>query len=370
MHILRKITLWFTSAVFRFFLLTTAIVGTIVMLFGTPIHIKQILKDNDVYSNFVDGIIADARKSPDAKSNDSFPINDPVFQKAIKSSFTPEFLQTSTENVVDGTYHWLNGKTAEPDFRIDVSGPKKKFANAIGDYAVTKLSALPICNRQQLRQLQLAGGTIDPFSATCRPPGFNVADQKAKVVSKILSDKDFLNKSVITANSLKKDQGDQNFFEDKRIIPKVYGWINISPFIMGVILLLLATAIVFLHETKRKGLRSVGLRLTETGVFLGVVGLITAILYRNASKPDGPIGKAIGSNSFQQTISKVLTAFVQLFNARLVVFGLIYIVIGSIILVYLYLSRDKNPTASKPTSTSKPPTPPLTSTKPTKVKVQ
>ena len=357
MHILRKISLWLTSAVFRFLLLTTAIVGTLVMIVGTPVRVKQTLKDSNVYGTFVDGVISEARKNPVTKSDNSLPIDDPVFQKTIKDAFTPQFLQDTAENVVDGTYLWLTSKTPRPDFKIDISTQKQKFANAIGDYAVVKLNAMPVCTHKQLLELQASGNDIDPFKSTCKPAGLNIPAQKKKVVSDLLTSKDFLSKTVFTADSLPKDQNGDNFFKKLSFVPKVYGWVNLSPIILGVMGLALAAVIIFLQDTRRKGFRSVGMMTAETGVFLGIVSFVSALLYHSASQPGGTIYKALGQNSFQQTISGVLSSFMQQINNRLVIFGLVYVIAGSIILSVLYFTRDKNKSAKeteKPETKSEP----------------
>lgn len=311
------------------------------MILGTPTHIKQVLRDSNIYSTFVDNIVDEAKKqTKGTQANNSLPTNDPVFLKDVKKTFTPQFLQSSAENVIDGTYHWLTGKTSQPDFRIDLRSQKQGLANFLGDHAIDTLQALPVCTKAQL--VQMNGSQLDPFKATCKPPGLDVNAEKQRVVNEVLNNPDFLKNTVITANTLPKDKHGDNIFQRQSFIPKIYGWVNFSPIILGVILLLLAAAIVFLHKTKRRGFRSIGFMLAETGVFLGIISFVSALFYQSLSKPGGKIHKALGQSGFQQTISKVMSSFMQLINNRLVIFGLTYAIIGSAILAALYFTRDKN----------------------------
>ena len=338
MHILRKLGLWLTGGFLRFLLLAAAIVGTVVMVFGTSTHIKQVLKDSNVYGTFVDGVIQEIRKNPETKTDASLPINDPIFQQSIKNSFTPEFLQATTENVVDGTYNWLTGKVKQPDFRIDITTQKQQFASSIGDYAVVKLNALPVCTRTQLLQMI---GDIDPFNAVCRPANLDVAAQKQKIINDLMTNKDFLNNTAITTDSLQKDSDGKTFFQQQTIVPELYGWMSLSPYLLIGISILSAGAIVFLHRTKRKGFRTVGFILAETGAFLTIISFLSMWFYQNASQPGGAIDKSLASSSFRPTISKVLESITNLVNSRLMLFGVVYACIGLIIFAVLFFTRPK-----------------------------
>lgn len=344
MPILRRIGLWFASTTFRFLLLMTAVAATVVMVFGTTVHIKQVLRNSNVYGSFTDGIIEELKKNPETQNDSSLPIDDPVFQKAIKTAFTPEFLQSTSENIIDGTYNWLSNKVSQPDFKIDISTQKQQFANAMGDYAVTKLNTLPVCTRQQLLQIS---GDIDPFKATCRPASLDANAQKQKVINELMTSPHFLNKTVITADSLSKTDG-KTIFQQHTEVPKAYSWFSMSPMLLMLILMLLAASVVFIHETKRRGLRTIGLILAESGVFLVVASFVSKWMYQSASKPGGAISKAMGNTSFEPTISKLLRGITDLINSRLMWIGIAYAFIGLVILVILFITRPKKNAKSRP----------------------
>ena len=84
-------------------------------------YIKTTLYKSNVYQNIVPATLdLAATKSGDSSANS---LSDTIDPKTIKqlepvvaSAISPQFLQSTTEQVIDGLYAWLNGKTTEPSF--------------------------------------------------------------------------------------------------------------------------------------------------------------------------------------------------------------------------------------------------------------
>ncbi|HLC91966.1 MAG TPA: hypothetical protein VJC09_02855, partial [Candidatus Saccharimonadales bacterium] len=139
MHIVKKILRWFASYFFKLFILLVAVVAALVMTFHSPDKIEKSLSDSGVYSTFVDSALQEVQKAvKDNPDNSEVPIADPAIKAAAKQAFTPQLLQTSTESVLNGTYDWLAGKTAEPNFKIDLTNAKQTFANGVGAAAAER----------------------------------------------------------------------------------------------------------------------------------------------------------------------------------------------------------------------------------------
>ncbi len=330
----------------------TVIVGTIVMVVGTPVHIKSILRTSNIYSSAVDNVLKQAQKSTDQSTNNDLPINDPAIQKAVKSSFSPALIQSSTENIIDGTYHWLDGKTAKPDFRVDLTSAKQSFIQSVADISGQRLAALPVCTRAQLQTLT---GDIDPFTAPCRPANLNIVAQKQKIIQDLSTNKDFLADPVITADTLKNNGDQQSLFDKASAAPKFHRLSNFSPWLLGVLALLFGAAVVFLHDTKQRGLRSVSISLISVGVLVVGTSLLSKWLFNKAISPTGTIGKSLVGNNFQQSAVNALNSLMQLINKQLIWFGISYIVIGAAILIALRFTRpNKQPESAEHKPTERP----------------
>src|SRR5262245_21264433 len=124
---MRKFLVFVASSVLLFLLFMTVVSSVLVLTF-TPAHIKQWLKNGNVYSVIIDNLTKQGRTSVAETSADgSTQDNSTDLKAAIKKTVTPQFLQTSTEQLIDGVTPWLQGKTAQPAFAIDVRTVKQNF---------------------------------------------------------------------------------------------------------------------------------------------------------------------------------------------------------------------------------------------------
>src|SRR4051794_17663335 len=120
---MRKFMVFMASSVLLFLLFATA-TTSIVVLTVTPNHLKQWLKSSNVYETVVDTLIKQGQTAVDKSTESGSDSSSVYVQTAIKKAATPEFLQTSTEQLIDGTTPWLEGKSPQPTFAIDVSAVK------------------------------------------------------------------------------------------------------------------------------------------------------------------------------------------------------------------------------------------------------
>src|SRR3989344_1871912 len=132
---LRRFLVFLAASGLTLLLILTATIAILDLTF-TPGNVKKWLKGSAVYSTVTDNILKQSQDAL-AKSTDGSqsPLNQPEIQAAVKDAFSPAFLQTSTENFIDGLTPWLNGKTAKPTFSIDVSSAKTKFIESLANYA-------------------------------------------------------------------------------------------------------------------------------------------------------------------------------------------------------------------------------------------
>lgn len=261
MNILRKTLLVLLVSLLPLFLFALAIDAGIIKTAGSSAPIKKILADSGIYSSIVSGTL-DQAKTSGGNQGDGVSLTDPAVKQIAENTFTPQFLQQNTEEVLDSVFVWLNGKTPLPDFQIDLSSLKSTFATEAGKAAQQRAAGLPAC-------ATAPAASFDAFSATCLPHGLTPAQVAAQVQNDIYSGQGLLKDPVITADDIRVSNSDQSIFADQlKNAPEAYQRVKATPVILGILSLLIAGTIIFLSSSRGKGLRRVGIVLLVIGVFL------------------------------------------------------------------------------------------------------
>jgi hypothetical protein len=346
MDFLKKAFRGLASFFYIWLILAVAIVTAVVMTFNSPKKIEKSLNDSGVYKTFVSGVLQEAQKSSQKNngstdSND-LPVSDPAIVAAANKAFTPQLLQTMTETVLDGTYSWLSGNTKTPDFTIDLTAAKQSFASAVGETARDRVAGLPACTTTQLRTF--SSTDIDAFKITCRPPGVSLAQVQQQATDQINSSKDFLGTPKITPDNLPKDSNGRTVFENASKAPKVYKWVNASPWLLAILAMLAGLIAFFLHESRRRAARNLAIATTTAGgiLLLGYLGTTTA--FHSLSQPTGKLGQAV-KGSFQPTIINAMRSINSSIEHTILWFAITYLVLGIGTLVALHFIKPKG---SKP----------------------
>lgn len=341
MQFLKKLGRGLSSSLLKLCLFTLAIVASLLMVFGSPTQLKHSLKDSGMYDTLVDNVLQSAQKNSD-QNGDSIPVDRPEVKAAIKTAFSPQYLQSNTEQVVDSIYRWLNSDVTNPDFKIDLSTQKQALANALGDYAVSRAQSLPVCTLQQARQLQAT--SIDPYNVPCVPPGFNLATIHSQVVNDVTQNTDFLDKTVIDANTLAKNNGGQNPFEKADKGRKVYHLFKSAPYVLGGLAILSAGSLILLYDDRRRGLRAIGVIFLGTGIFLFISTWVITYILGHVKTSSG-LGKPGTNISFQQNLVSVINSLNNALNHKLFIFCAVYAILGVWILLTLkFLPHHKSET--------------------------
>lgn len=338
-----------SSSVFKLSLGLLVLVAPLIMVFGTPGPLKQALKSSKIYDQAVDSAVSssvDVEGSGDAASTSQTELN-----QAAKTAITPEFIQNSSEQIIDGVYGWLTGKTAQPEFRIDASTVKQQIIQATSDQAVAKAKELPACTLQQTRAF--AGSSVDPFNLPCLPPGYDINLLRGEVAKQVgRSEGDFLQNPIITPSTLPKDQHGntaiQNLTTNAAQAPDVFRWLKRAPWILGTLAVISGGLVIWLYDDKRRAIRN----LAFTTLGLGAV-VIAGILFTNYAfgqlgKPNGALTQNI-KGSLQQPVLAVTKSLADSINSKLIFFGSVYALIGASTLIALHYTKPKTttPTANE-----------------------
>lgn len=334
-----------SSQIFKSCLYLLAIITAGVIVFGEPTQLKKTIHASRIYDKIVSSVL-DQSQSSQANSTINIPINDPLIQQAAQAAFPPDFLEQSTNQVIDGIYGWLQGKTESPQFEIKLGDAKQRFATAVGDIAANRVGKLPICTLQQLRAQDL--NNIDPFSVRCQPPGINIKTEQNKIVTSINNDENFLKDTTISTDNLSKQNG-QTIFDQASVAPTTFQWLTKLPYLLGGLGILAGSSLVLLHEDKRRGIWIIG----RTLLFSGVVLLVGALLAMYLAKQFHIQNFGAGNTAIESSLQPIVQSLTNSFNHIVYIFSAIYLVLGGAIMLTIHLTRPKqqhplNPNVQKP----------------------
>lgn len=318
-----------SSFVFKFAIVFLAIASAYVVVFGTSAQLKTSLKNSDIYDNAVNSILDESQKEQGAKT-DNVPLDDPGVRKAANTAFSATFIEQQLTTAIDGVYGWLDGTTKTPAIQIDLAEAKKRLATGIGEAAIDRVKALPVCTQAQL--LKLDQSNPDPFSLPCRPPNIDLSAERKEIVNQVLGSDEFLDDTSISVDDFPKQNG-QTVFERAGDAPTVFQWLHRLPWLLGTVSLLAAAMVIWLHEERRRGVWVVGRTLVVSGILLLIGVFISGYIASNR------IIKVDAGNELQQSGLNLVRSLISEFNQVLMIFGIAYVVIGGITMIAIRLTR-------------------------------
>jgi hypothetical protein len=328
---MKRALLVIISPLLPLLLFATALDWGIVQTVGSPTDVKKIVAESGLYKNVVPSLL-DQMKQLDTNVG-QVPTNDPTVRQAANQSLTPAAVQSNAESAIDSIYAWLDGKTPQPNFKIDLSGVQTDFANNLAAAIEAKAAALPVCTTPY------TSTSFDVYSATCLPAGLTPAAVAAQAKNDVAGGGGFIDKPVITANDVKgSDPGKSAFASQWKSLPTQYQRLKKTPYILILLTLLAAAAIILLSINRWRGLRRIGLTMVIVGLFMLFFswGL-------NRANTNYIQQKITISNSAMQTdIRKLVTDIVQRVDKNYWTFGGIYTALGAAALASPAFIRRRN----------------------------
>jgi hypothetical protein len=332
---LGKIGRVLTGSFFKLAIISLAFSLATLSVLGSPEPIKTSLDESGIYNEVIEGLLESAQKEQDKNTpGEDLSLTTPEIQRAARDAFTPELLKESANNFLDGMQAWLAGDTAEPQFTINLANAKKTFIQRVADNAEARLLSLRPCTAEE--SAQLTGKDIDPFTVKCRPP-ILISQEKKKLINELENETEFLEDPVITADNLTKDDANK-FQEDLKNLPKSYQLLKNMPVISVVVAVLMAGALVLLHDDKWRGVRKVSMTLLITGLVLLLGTLLIALLFK---KVDQNTLVEVDSETLKNSLLDVLQRLVRVFNRTLMVVSIVYTAIGGGGLIGLHFLNKK-----------------------------
>lgn len=339
MHLLKSLLRGLASASFKLGLVCLALLSVTVMVLGNSAPLKRALRNSKIYDNLIDNVISANTQDPQDVGSSS-PLAELPVKQAAKTAFSPELIQSSTEQVIDSVYRWLEGKTAKPDFKLDFSAPKLRFATAAADNAAARSRVLPPCSLQQSRELA-SNDKIDAFSLPCLPAGLTADSIRNRVISDLANSKAFIKTPVITADSLPRDSQGKTVFDNVAQAPQIFHWLLIAPWILGGLTLLSGTLLVILYDERRRGLRAVSVILLGSGIFLLIGTLVLSFAFNQVNKPNSQLVRLVNSSELENSFLAILRSLNSTFSSKLLIFAATYLGLGAILLLALHFTKHE-----------------------------
>ncbi len=316
MNFVRKALLVILTPIFVTLLFATAFDTGVVRVATHPATVKKIVADSGVYNNIIPSLLKQAG-SVNSQTG-SVELTNPAVQSAAKTTFSPQFLQTTTNSTIDSIYAWLDGKTTVPNFKIDLTSQKQQFAELVAQAAGTQATSLPACTTP------VDMSSYNVFTANCLPAGTTASDVSGGTLNTLLSGKGFLDNPVITADTVKASGSNQSVFTDKlKNVPPNYRRAKQTPLILALLTLLVGTAIVFLCSTRRKGLRHVAITVAAIGIFM----LLFAWGLNEAVSKEVP-KVSFNNAAFDTNVRALVTDLAQAIDKNYWWFGGVYTALG------------------------------------------
>jgi hypothetical protein len=307
---------------FIFLLFATAFDVGFIRTATHPGTVKKLVAESGLYNSLTPALLQQEKSITTAYG--VVPASDPAVQKAANVALSPQFIQQNAEMVVDNIYAWLDGKIAQPNFNVDLSGTKVLFANNIADSLQKRMVALPACSAAQSRAIAL-NGNFDAYNVTCLPRGVNPATVAEQAKSSIVSGDNFLNNLKLNANNIGGDNKSPFGQKGVKNIPLQYQRAKKTPLILSILTILTGAGIVLLSSTWQKGLRHIGLNL----LIIGIIMLVFSwVLNRTVSTNIAPKIK-IDNVVLQQDVRDLVIDLSQQVDKNYWYFGTVYAVVGA-----------------------------------------
>lgn len=323
MNILKKFLYQGTGVAFKLLLILVPIIFALAIVLGTPKHIETALKESRVYDQIVGVVINNSQKN--AEGDTQKVLQQPEIKAAAEKAFNPEVLQGATENFLDGMYAWLQGKTPEPQFSIDLTAPKNELVQGVTDYAKNRANSLPVCT---LQQLQLLSPDMDLLSLPCLPPGTNVQATADTFAQQFQDGADFLDKPVITNETIaKNNNAGKSIDQELEGAPQAYQNMQTGKWVLLLIAAALGALLILARHNRRAGIRHVAWGMLGAATFLVIAQIVYWFMFDKANQ---------GGDATQAMVLDGVKALLRELNKILLLFAAAYAVVGGGLLVLLH----------------------------------
>ncbi len=248
----------------------------------TPQTLETALASTNSYAQLVPDALA---QHPTTKVG-GVPLADAQVRTIIAQAFPAQTVQAAVTTSLNSTYAWLQGKTAQPDFRIDLTPERDRVVQGIVAYVSNRYAALPVCSASQVAMLGTAN-LDDPYGLTCRMSNLSAGQVAARVEQSLLGGNGFLKNPILVSTTI-KDKNDQPVFTSARQKrpPQAYANIGRGIGILGALVLLALGGVVLLHQGGRwqGGRLAASITLSAGAICLFLAWVLSRLIHTATTK--------------------------------------------------------------------------------------
>jgi multisubunit Na+/H+ antiporter MnhG subunit len=230
----------------------------------------------------------------------------------------------------------LEGKTQQPEFKIDLSAPASRAVDNLGAYAQKRATSLPPCTVEQMRTINFQE---DLLSIPCLPLGVTPAQVGLQFSQQAKQQVDILQNPVIDSKKL-QENGDAQDFSNSNA-PGVYQNLHNSKWLTLAVATIMVALLIFARRNRWAGFKVVGI------VLLVVGGMLTlTVLAFTLGK-----GQAHADTKLNEVIINTLLNLASQFFGIVRWFTIGYIVAGVASLVAVRRFRPRHTPIEVPNNT-------------------
>ena len=232
---------------------------------ANPNKTKSILDKSTLYTQFSALLYDQSIREVDGGEESI--LKKPEVRRIALDVYDSGFAKSSTENIIDGLYGWLEGnKKQPPDLSIDLNEKNKEFAARLGKYAQKRAEKLPVCTASDVRTLE----DVDILKAECLPPGISPAEIKREA-EKLPSVK---NMAILDEGGPEKKQDSSSSIGQSNL-PQTFMAAKSMAVAFLIIAAVLSAIILYLSKDLVSGLK----RLSRISLGAGILNAIMPIVF-------------------------------------------------------------------------------------------
>lgn len=325
MKLFRRPLLFASTTLLRTVLFLGIPLMGLLLYFGNANYLEGTLQSSGAYTKLVPAL---AQTLAGSSGQGGIPFNDPGVVEIMNHGLPPQTIEVSTNQVIDGIYGWLQGKTAEPEFHVDLTKNRNFISENISLYAFNKLTKQPLCFTNPSQ--------VDPFTSTCLPSNFDLNAQRTTFATAI---NQVFPKTVFTADDLPRMSGGKTISQTFPQLPQYYRLLLWTPWLFGILLIGLCVAVVRLCRNQRLGFRLLGRVTLSTGVALMITPILYLLLY---PRINSALHLQSANSGLNALTSNVVSALNSSFYLFLIKAALIIVNVGLAMVLLEHYTRGKN----------------------------
>jgi hypothetical protein len=286
------------------------------------------LEQTSLYNDYINEITTKATSALSSGNTESSLLT-PLIQQVAKSSLTENEFNGYLKGAVASNYAWLNGQTAKPSFKIDLTSTEQGFDSQISTALESELNSLPSCTISQELTLN---PDASPLSLSCRPLDIKLSSLANQLSNEVSRSDAFLKNPVITAATINayNDNTGKPYYVTYSHTPKYFRVLKNLTYISAGLIVICSLLIIVVAKQRKKGIRTIGYIAILSGAFLVVTSLASREIIKHVNiviNKDSSL--AYIKPAAVDFSDKLARAFIDIGFK----FGIIYLILGFILVI-------------------------------------